>query len=296
MSEGHIPVLAETLEELVSLPRDGVVIDATVGFGGHSRVFANSLGKDGVIVGFDVDAKSLARAEQVLSDVECEVILKRENFADIAGNLGDIGIDKCDLLLADLGWCSGQIVDSERGMSFQQNMPLDMRLDERLKKTAADIVNDAGEEDLADIIYKFGDEHRSRRIARFIVEFRSKQPIRTTGQLASLICKSLGKSPIPGKIHPATKTFQALRIAVNDELGNLKKLVGFAPDIVKSGGYVAVISFHSLEDRIVKEDFKLRGKEGVYNLITKKPVVADREETRENPGARSAKLRIAQRT
>ena len=295
MDEGHIPVLADTINKMVSFPPDGVVIDATVGFGGHSRVFANSLNENGRLIGFDVDPKSLAQAEKNLQDVDCNIILKRENFTNIGVSLGDIGIDKCDLLLADLGWSSGQIIDSDRGMSFQQNMPLDMRLDDRVKKTAADIVNKIDEMELADIIYNFGGEFRSRRIARFIVEFRSKQPIRTTGQLASLICKALGRTSVPGKIHPATKTFQALRIAVNDELGSLRKLLENAPDILKSGGFVAVISFHSLEDKIVKENFRQNAKAGIYNLITKKPLVADRDETRDNPRARSAKLRIAQR-
>ena len=200
-----------------------------------------------------------------------------------------------DLILADLGFCSAQLKDPLKGLSFQENMKLDMRLDSRLKISAADIVNTSDEKSLADLIYKYGEDRASRRISRFIVEHRQNQPIRTTGQLAAVVCKSLNL-PATGrkwKIHPATRTFQALRIAVNDELGSLERLLESASEVVKVGGYIAIISFHSLEDRIVKEDFKCKKSEGLYEVVTKKPLVADRQEVAVNPRSRSAKLRIA---
>jgi 16S rRNA (cytosine1402-N4)-methyltransferase len=199
--------------------------------------------------------------------------------------------------LADLGLCSAQLADSRIGLSFLQDMPLDMRIDKRLKSTAADIVNKADEKSLADLIYKFGQDRASRRIARFIVRERESGPITTTAQLAKTVCKALGSARRgrKSKIHPATRTFQALRIAVNDELENLKKLLDSAPELLNKNGFVAVISYHSLEDRLVKNDFKQNGKDNVYRVITKKPIVATREEIAENRRARSAKLRIAQK-
>jgi 16S rRNA (cytosine1402-N4)-methyltransferase len=176
-------------------------------------------------------------------------------------------------------------------------MPLDMRIDKRLKTTAADIIGKTDEKSLADLIYNFGEDRASRRIARFIVQHRKEKPITTTGELAVVVCKALGR---PGqkrksKIHPATRTFQALRIAVNYKLKNLERLLGSAPELLKKNGYIAVISFHSLEDRLVKNSFKQNAKEGIYRIITKKPIVPTREEIAENPRARSAKLRISQR-
>ena len=176
-------------------------------------------------------------------------------------------------------------------------MPLDMRIDERLKTTAADIVNNAGEKSLADLIYKFGQERASRRIARFIVRHRGSEPITTTGQLAETVCKALSKTgrSRKSKIHPATRTFQALRIAVNNELESLEKLLASVPELLNKSGYIAIISFHSLEDRLVKSDFRQNEKENIYRIITKKPIVPTREEIAENRRARSAKLRIAQK-
>jgi 16S rRNA (cytosine1402-N4)-methyltransferase len=203
-------------------------------------------------------------------------------------------MEKVDFILADLGFCSAQLEDDRMGLSFQRNMPLDMRLDKRLKTTAADIINRADEKTLADLIYKFGEERASRRIARFIVERRHREPITTTGQLAAIISSAMGKGGW-SRIHPATRTFQALRIAVNNELENLETLLGSAPALLGQNGFIAVISFHSLEDRIVKTDFKSNEKNGVYKVITKKPISASRDEISENHRARSAKLRIAQK-
>jgi 16S rRNA (cytosine1402-N4)-methyltransferase len=294
----HIPVLAETLAERIHLPMDGVMVDATIGQGGHSFLFGRTLGPEGVLIGLDVDKDAIQRAHFRLKDLLCRVILIRANFFQISEQLSKQGIEKVDFILADLGLCSAQLADVRMGLSFQKDCPLDMRIDERLKTTAADIVNKTDEKALADLIYKFGQDRASRRIARFIVGHRQGRPITTTGQLAAIVCKALQR---PGKkrwtrIHPATRTFQALRIAVNDELENLEKLLGAAPELLKKKGHIAVISYHSLEDRLVKNSFKQNKNENKYCDFTKKPIVPSRQEIAGNARARSAKLRIAQKS
>jgi 16S rRNA (cytosine1402-N4)-methyltransferase len=294
---GHIPVLADSLAEQVKLSQDAVMVDATVGNGGHSLLFGKRLGPEGAIIGLDVDIDAVRRAQSVLEGLSCRVVLVNSNFADVADAVRQQGFEKVDFILADLGVCSAQLADDRMGLSFQRNMPLDMRLDKRLKTTAADIVNSADEKSLADLIYSFGEERASRRIARFIVERRRREPITTTAQLAAIVSGALTR---PGrgqwaKIHPATRTFQALRIAVNGELDNLTKLLSSAPSILRTNGYIAVISFHSLEDRLVKTNFKDNEKQGVYKIVTKKPMTPSRSEVLQNRRARSAKLRIAQR-
>jgi 16S rRNA (cytosine1402-N4)-methyltransferase len=293
----HISVLADTLAEQISLPPDGVMVDATIGHGGHSFLFGKTLGPKAVIVGFDVDNDAVRRARSKLEPLRCKVILLDSNFSQISNQLSGLGIDKVDFILADLGVSSSQLADSDFGLSFQTNMPLDMRIDKRLKRTAADIVNKEDEKSLADLIYEFGQDRASRRIARFIVRQRKIEPITTTAQLAQLVCRALAKKR-PGRrsrIHPATRTFQALRIAVNNELENLKQLLASAPGLLRKDGYIAIISFHSLEDRLVKYDFKQNDAAGVYRILTKKPIVPTRDQVIENRRARSAKLRIAQK-
>ena len=292
----HIPVLAETLAEQINLPPDGVMVDATIGQGSHSFLFGQTLGPDGLILGLDVDKDSIRRAQLKLKGLACKIILLHSNFSQISEQVHKQGIEKVDFILADLGLCSAQLTNVEMGLSFLHDMPLDMRIDKRLKTTAADIVNKADEKSLADLIYKFGQDRASRRIARFIVRHRGGEPITTTGQLAAIVCRALSK---PGRkrrarIHPATRTFQALRIAVNNELENLAELLASSPELLKRNGYIAVISFHSLEDRLVKNDFRQNKKDGIYRIITKKPIVPSRQEIVENRRARSAKLRIAQ--
>lgn len=300
MNEGgaqHIPVLAKTLAEQINLPPDAVMVDATIGHGGHSFLFGRTLGPGASIVGLDIDKKSVRRAQSRLKDLACRVILIHSNFSKIADCLHNEGIDSVDFILADLGVSSAQLSDVEMGLSFQSNMPLDMRFDKRLKTTAADIVNKADERSLADLIYRFGQDRASRRIARFIVRHRRSEQITTTSQLAQIVCRALAqpRRKRRPRIHPATRTFQALRIAVNNELENLEMLLTSAPQILKKNGYIAVISYHSLEDRIVKNNFKQNEKESVYSVITKKPIVPTPEEIAENRRARSAKLRIAQK-
>ena len=291
----HIPVLAETLVEQIDLPTDAVMVDATIGHGGHSLLFAKKLDKGGIIVGMDVDEDALQKAKAVLQDVDCRVILVHSNFSQIGESLRQQGLEKVDFILADLGLCSAQIADDKFGLSFQTNMPLDMRIDKRLRRTAADIINRTDEKSLADLIFEYGQDRASRRIARFIVRYRKENKITTTGQLADIVSKALGKKGSRSRIHPATRTFQALRIAVNQELENLEKLLAAAPVLLNKDGWIAVISYHSLEDRIVKTDFRQNAADGIYDIITKKPLVASREEIEENRRARSAKLRIAQK-
>jgi 16S rRNA (cytosine1402-N4)-methyltransferase len=293
----HIPVLAKTLAEQISLPPDAVMVDTTIGQGGHSFLFGHTLNSNAVLIGLDLDKTALTKANYKLKSLICKIFLLNSNFAQISDALHEKGIEKVDFILADLGVSSAQLADIDTGLSFLQDMPLDMRIDKRLKTNAADIVNKTDEKTLADLIYKYGQDRASRRIARFIVRHRQTEPVTTTGQLASIVCKALGR---PGKkrrsrIHPATRTFQALRIAVNNELDNLEKLLASAPDLLKKNGRIAVISFHSLEDRLVKTNFKQNQKESIYRIITKKPIVPSPREIGENRRARSAKLRIAQR-
>jgi len=292
----HIPVLAEILAEQIRLPKDGVMVDATIGHGGHSLLFGRTLGPAGVIVGLDIDEKTTQRAHLRLKELACRTIVLHANFSEMAEQLRLQSIEKADFILADLGVSSSQLTDETIGLSFQSNMPLDMRMDARLSVTAADIVNKSDEKSLADLIYRYGEDRASRRIARFIVEQRRRQKITTTGELAAVICRAMGRHEKPkGRIHPATRTFQALRIAVNHELENLQKLLDDCPGVLRKGGRVAVISFHSLEDRIVKNDFRKNEADGIYQIVTKKPIVPSCEEKTRNRRARSAKLRIAER-
>jgi 16S rRNA (cytosine1402-N4)-methyltransferase len=293
----HIAVLAGTLAEQITLPPDGVMVDATIGQGSHSYLFGKTLGPKGVIIGLDVDEKAIRTARSRLKALPCKVVLVNSNFSQITEQVREQGIDKVDFILADLGLCSAQLADTDMGLSFRTNMPLDMRIDKRLKTTAADIVNNADERSLADLIYRFGQDRASRRIARYIVRQRRSEPVTTTGELAAIVSRALrrpGQKRKP-RIHPATRTFQALRIAVNNELNNLERLLVSASDLLKKKGRIAVISFHSLEDRLVKSSFKENENQGIYRIITKKPIVPTQKEIGTNPRARSAKLRIAER-
>lgn len=291
----HIPVLGKSLTDNIALPQDGVMVDATIGHGGHSFLFGKNLDNNAVIAGFDVDPNSISAAKSTLESLKCKVLFVNDNFSHLREGLDSLGINKVDFLLADLGVCSAQLVDPELGLAFKQDMPLDMRIDKRLKTTAADIVNETDEKTLADLIYEFGQDRASRRIARFIVCQRKLQRIITTGQLASIVSWALKRGSTKRRIHPATRTFQALRIAVNGELDNLSCLLEQAPEVLNPGGYIAIISFHSLEDRIVKLNFKSNKKCEIYEIVTKKPITPERQEIEDNPRSRSSKLRIARK-
>jgi 16S rRNA (cytosine1402-N4)-methyltransferase len=311
---GHVPVLLKEAIDFLSVRRGGTYIDATVGLGGHSYEIARRLGALGHLIGLDKDPEALRIAAERLRSATQEkagsssvavprtrndsggndwpmITLLHRSFAEIANGQQAASIDG---ILADIGVSSLQLDDATRGFSFQADGPLDMRMNPQSERTAEQVVNHLDERELADVIYEFGEERRSRRIARAIVRSR---PIHTTAQLAEIV--SAAARPMNSelrRIHPATRTFQALRIFVNRELDDLKALLEAAPQILKPGGRVVVISFHSLEDRIVKDAFRDGEKKYKYfRVLTKKPVTASEEESDRNPRARSAKLRAAER-
>jgi 16S rRNA (cytosine1402-N4)-methyltransferase len=293
----HVPVLLKEAIDFLNVRHGGIYIDATVGLGGHSYEIAKRLGAPGHLIGLDKDpaALEIARAKLAGEDFP-KVTLMQCSFAEVGERFGK---DFMDGLLADVGVSSLQLEDAVRGFSFQADGPLDMRMDPRSERTAEQVVNHLDERELADVIYEFGEERRSRRIARAIVRSR---PIRSTAHLADVL--SAAARPMnkhqnnyePRRIHPATRTFQALRIFVNRELDDLRALLEAAPRILKPGGRVVVISFHSLEDRIVKDAFREGSiKYKHFRVLTKKPVTASKQEQDRNPRARSAKLRAAER-
>jgi len=289
---GHVPVLLKEAIDFLAIKRGGTYIDATVGLGGHSFEIAKRLGALGHLIGLDKDPAALevARAKLVFEQDAPEITLLHGSFSEIGKRFG---FAKADGLLADIGVSSLQLNDAARGFSFQAEGPLDMRMNPQAERTAEQVVNQVDEVTLANLIYEFGEERRSRRIARAIVRSR---PIRTTAQLAEVI--SAAARPMnqaERRIHLATRTFQALRIFVNDELKDLQALLDAAPQLLKPGGRVVIISFHSLEDRIVKDALREGVKQGYYKLLTKKPVIAGEEEIDRNPRSRSAKLRAAER-
>jgi len=297
---GHVPVLLKEAIDFLAVRRGGTYIDATVGLGGHSLEIAKRLGAPGHLIGLDKDPNALEIAKSVLSRTSHVAREAAEGWPEIElihGSFADLAHDERrethDGILADLGVSSLQFGDPARGFSFQAEGPLDMRMNPMSEPTAEQVVNQFDERELADLIYEFGEERRSRRIARAIVRSR---PILTTAQLAAVI--STAARPMnqaERRIHPATRTFQALRIFVNRELDDLRKLLEAAPQLLTPGGRLVVISFHSLEDRIVKDAMREGAKLGKYKLLTKKPVTPSDEEIASNPRARSAKLRAAER-
>ena len=296
----HVPVLLKEAIDFLAVRRGGTYIDATVGLGGHSYEIAKRLGAPGHLTGLDKDPAALeiarsklvvGRSSLVVGEPDWPTItLLHRSFAEVAKGQRPATIDG---LLADIGVSSLQLDDARRGFSFQADGPLDMRMDPRSERTAEQVVNHLDERQLADVTYEFGEERRSRRIARAICRSR---PIRSTAHLADVI--SAAARPMnqaERRIHPATKTFQALRIFVNRELDDLQALLQAAPRILKPGGRVVAISFHSLEDRIVKDAFREGASQGFFRVLTKKPVTAAEEESDRNPRARSAKLRAAEK-
>ena len=307
---GHVPVLLKEAIDFLNIQRGGTYIDATVGLGGHSYEIARRLGAPGRLIAVDKDPAALERAQAVVgrsslvvgkdsdqllapADERADwptIELRHGSFADLANDQRPTTIDG---LLADLGVSSLQLDNAARGFSFQAEGPLDMRMNTQSGQTAEQVVNQVDEVTLANLIYEFGEERRSRRIARAIVRSR---PIRTTAQLAEIV--SAAARPMnqaERRIHPATRTFQALRIFVNRELDDLRELMRIAPQLLKPEGRLVIISFHSLEDRIVKDALREGSKQGWYRVLTKKPVTASDEEIDRNPRARSAKLRAAER-
>ncbi len=284
----HVAVLPEEVVRLLDPKPGETFVDCTTGVGGHARLIAERVGPGGRVIGFDQDAGMLAIAREQLAGRP--VTLVRANFDQVAEVLANMGVGRVDGVLADLGFCSDQLADPSRGFSFRDDGPLDMRLDPTAGQTAADLVNTLSEGALADVFFEYGEERKSRWVARRIVARRGDRPFATTADLADVVRKSVPRS---GSLDPATRVFQALRIAVNDELGALDRLLGALPVIVRPGGRAGVISFHSLEDRRAKQ--ALYRSPGVWEPVTKKPVEAGPAEVAANPRARSAKLRAARR-
>ncbi|MGD0367391.1 MAG: 16S rRNA (cytosine(1402)-N(4))-methyltransferase RsmH [Acidobacteriaceae bacterium] len=291
----HVPVLLQIAIRMLNVRRGSVVVDATLGNAGHASEIARRLGPEGKLIGFDRDPQAMELAKQRLDALREElgaemprVVLHDVEFSQ-AGEM--LAGDKVDGLLADFGVSSMQFDQAHRGFSFQAEGNLDMRMNPREGVTAEQVVNQAGENELADLIYEFGEERRSRRIARAIVRAR---PVTTTVQLARVVAGALGAMK-GERIHPATRTFQALRIYVNAELSEIDALLRLAPEVLKPGGRLVAISFHSLEDRRVKDALREGARQGIYEVLTRKPLTAEAEETDRNPRARSAKLRAAER-
>jgi 16S rRNA (cytosine1402-N4)-methyltransferase len=302
---GHVPVLLKEAIDFLAVQRGGTYLDATVGLGGHSCEIAKRLGAPGHLIGFDKDPAALQRSRAKLQHADSgspvtgdrspdsewpTVTLFHASFAEVGERIASASLDG---LLADLGVSSLQLDDPERGFSFQADGPLDMRMNPMSGRTAEQVVNHLDERELADVIYEFGEERRSRRIARALVRSRPIQTIKQLVDVISAAARPMNQSE--RRIHPATRTFQALRIFVNRELDDLKALLEAAPRVLKPGGRLVVISFHSLEDRIVKDATRDGAKQGIYRLLTKKPVTAGEEEIDRNPRSRSAKMRAAER-
>jgi 16S rRNA (cytosine1402-N4)-methyltransferase len=296
---GHDPVLMnETLDGLNVQP-GRTIVDCTLGRGGHASAIAHRLGSSGVLIGIDADPRNLEFASQRVraSGAACTLRFFHANFAELTDVLEAAAITKVDGVLADLGLSTNQLFDEQYGLSFAQPMPLDMRIDPRIRHTAADLVNSMREDDLANVLYELAQERYSRRIARKIGDARRLSPIRTTDRLAELVRSAIPKrGGAPEKIDPATRTFLALRIAVNREVENLAALLEQAPRALSPGGRLAVISFQSTEDRLVKQAFRSAEQTGLLKVVTKKPVSPAEPELAANPRSRSAKLRVAEKT
>ena len=292
-NERHVPVLFQEAIDFLRVSAGGTYVDCTLGLGGHAEGIARLLGPQGRLIGFDRDHEALelakARLDRVCEELGSQapqVTLVGEAFSTIAEHVKPASLDG---LLADFGVSSLQFDEAHRGFSFQADGPLDMRMDTRSGPTAGQVVNEMSERELANLIYEYGEERRSRTVARAIVRGR---PVTSTGHLARLVASAV---PPMKHIHPATRTFQAIRIYVNRELDEIRALLEAAPQLLKPSARLVVISFHSLEDRIAKDSIREGARQGIWNILTAKPVTAEEEETDRNPRSRSAKLRAAER-
>lgn len=305
----HVSVLLEECVKYLNIRPDGVYVDGTLGMGGHSEAIASRL-TTGRLIGIDRDDRALAFAGKRLAPFGDRVTLVKGNFGDLNALLDSVGAGNVDGMMFDLGVSSPQLDNAERGFSYRKDAPLDMRMDETAPLTAREIVNTWSEAELRSIFWRYGEERYAGRIAAAVVERRETRPVETTGQLVDIIRKTMPAAALREKQHPAKRCFQALRIAVNDELGSLERMLEQAPDRLKPGGRLLVISFHSLEDRIVKEAIRKReagctcpkefpvctcGFVQTLRSVTRKPVSPTAEETERNPRARSARLRIVER-
>lgn len=305
----HIPVLKDEALELLAVRSGGRYIDGTVGLGGHTEALLERSAPDGQVLGIDRDPEALRRAAERLDRFKARLVLVHGNYADVVDLAEAASFCPADGVLLDLGVSSMQLDEAERGFSFMQDGPLDMRMDSTQTTTAADLVNGLSEVALADVIFRYGEEPSSCRIASAIVRERSEHPITTTGQLAAIVARAKGGRS--GRLHPATQTFQALRMAVNEEMDGVHRGVEGALEVLRPGGRLAVITFHSLEDREVKTNLREHeareeslpqggsrtvGRRPYVRRVNRKPLVAGVEETRRNPRSRSAKLRVVERS
>ena len=286
----HTPVLLDEAVQLLAPVDGGIYVDGTLGLGGHTEKILQSCSPSGRVIGFEWDDNALELATKRLTPFGRRYSAQHRNYSEIMDGLTEMGIHRVDGLLLDLGVSSLQFDNATRGFSFQADGPLDMRMDRRRHPSAEEIINNFSKDDLADIFYYFGEERQARRIASHIVAEREKERIKTTSHLAHIIAGAIPRKFHPRKIHVATKVFQALRIAVNKELDNPTTVLNFITDILKPGGRICIITFHSLEDRLVKWKFK---DNPLLHVLTKKPVTPSNEEIKMNPRARSAKLRAA---
>lgn len=306
----HLPVMRERVLELLRCRQGGIYVDATLGLGGHAWGILEKIEPGGLLIGLDRDKESLEKARTHLQPFLDSTRLLHENYKNLPLVLNNLGIKPIDGLLVDLGVSSYQLLLPERGFSFQSDAMLDMRMDRTQRLTAADLVNDLPEEQLADIIFRFGEERFSRRIAGAIVAAREGARLTRCSQLAAVVSRAVG-SRAQRSIHPATRTFQALRIAVNQELEGLEEFFTNALSFLKSGGRIVVISFHSLEDRIVKQSFRMLAgycicerptdlctcpRQARARIVTSRPIIPAEAELATNPRARSAKLRALERS
>ena len=306
----HDPVMLREVIDGLNVKENGTYIDATVGGAGHSIEIAKLLNADGLLIGIDQDPEALKAAAKRLSGFECSVKLVSSNFSDITDVVDHVGVEHVDGILMDIGVSSYQLDESSRGFTYREDVPLDMRMNPSVEITSAYIVNEEPEDKLCQIIGQYGEERWAARIAKFICERRKEGPIATTGELVDIIKAAVPKGARQEGIHPARRTFQALRIAVNDELGSLERGIKGAVKVLGSEGRLAILSYHSLEDRIVKQTFKqmeepctcprempvcICGLKPVIRVITRKPELPSDAEIERNPRARSAKLRIAQK-
>lgn len=288
----HVPVLRDEVLDWLQ-PRDGgVYVDATLGLGGHALALLDRIGSAGRVIGFEWDEDAATRAATRLQPFGDRVVIVKKSYVSLLEELKRLGIQAIDGLVADFGVSSLQLDQSERGFSFKAEAALDMRMDTSAQVTAAMLVNQLSTEQLADIFFHYGEEWQARRVARYLVEARQQAPVETTAKLAAIVAAAIPKKYHPEKVHVATKVFQALRIAVNKELANVRELLTAAPSVLVKGGRIAAITFHSVEDRVVKQ--ALSGNP-LLKSVTKKPVAPSREELQRNPRARSAKLRVAER-
>ena len=291
----HVPVLLHEVIEGLDVQHGAHVVDGTAGGGGHSRALCERIGSTGVLLAIDRDAEAVERTKHRLAGVECKTIVALGNYRDMEQIAQDEGIESADAILLDIGMSSHQLDVSGRGFTFQKDEPLKMTMETDAELTAAKIVNHWAESDLCEIFKEFGEEAAARQIAAGIAQARKVSPIMTTSELTEVISKSIPGWRKRSKANPATKVFQALRIVVNDELGALRDGLTGGWELLACDGRFAVISFHSLEDRIVKQLFAEKVKEGAGKFVSKKPLVPGDEEVAENPRSRSAKLRIIQK-